>query len=217
MKNQDTLISEGEKLKKIRKELKLTQADFAEKIGSTQAAIAMVEKGQRAVSSSIKYQLLLKLGIDWDNDSSTAPDNKSNISKHSIGIPYYEAKVAAGGGVENINYPESKLLYFDKRWLENVLNVQPENLSIVQAEGDSMLPIIHNGDLLLVDNSKLNVVNNKVFVIRQDNFYRVKRLKKEIDGTLVILSDNHNYPPEITHQETTIIGQVIWNGSKENI
>ena len=42
-------------------------------------------------------------------------------------------------------------------------------------------------------------------------------LKKEIDGTIMILSNNPNYPPEIMKEETKIIGQVVWNGSRKDI
>ena len=200
----------------------MTQTEFAQELGVTQAIINMVENGKRAVSSNIKYNLLQKFGIDWNTpviDSSGFDKVLAAADKYkpSVGIPYYSAKVAAGGGFENVGYPENKVLYFDKRWLENELNLQPEHLSIVKAEGDSMIPNIQDGDLLMVDNSSLNIINNKTFVIYQNGLYRVKRLKKEIDGTVMILSNNPQYPPEVMKEETKIIGQVVWNGSKKDI
>jgi phage repressor protein C with HTH and peptisase S24 domain len=222
MNELETQEKEGQKLKTIRNNFGMTQTEFAKELETTQAAIAMIEKGQRAVNTTIKYKLLQKFSIDWEADilSGEALAKIVKISENhspSVGIPYYEAKVAAGGGYENVNYPDSKVLYFDKRWLENVLNVQPEHLSIVKAEGDSMYPCIKSGDLLMVDNSSINIINNKIFVIKQGDYYRVKRLKKEIDGAIKIISDNPIYPIETMDKETEIIGQVVWNGNKEVI
>lgn len=218
----EEMEKEGLKLKNIRKSFNMTQTEFAKELGVTQSIINMVEKGRRAVSSNIKYGLLQKFGIDWNNPVLTCGSFDKNFStsekyKPSVGIPYYSAKVAAGGGFENVGYPDSKVLFFDKRWLENELNLQPEHLSIVKAEGDSMIPNIQDGDLLMVDNSSLNIINNKTFVIYQNGLYRVKKLKKEIDGTIMILSNNPLYPPEIMKEETKIIGQVVWNGSRKDV
>ena len=114
-------------------------------------------------------------------------------------------------------YSEKDVIHFDKRWLQAVVGHNPENLSLIRAEGDSMIPDIQDGDLLMVDDSVKEVIPNKVFVIMQDNQYRVKKLKTEFNGEVLIISNNPVYPVEVMNKETAIIGQVVWNGSKESL
>ena len=57
-------ISEGKLLRNIRDELDLTQREFAQKFGSSQQIIAMIEKGQREVPKSI-IKALSNFGIDF--------------------------------------------------------------------------------------------------------------------------------------------------------
>ena len=80
-----------------------------------------------------------------------------------------------------------------------------------------MLPDIQDGDLLMVDDSFKEVIPNKVFVIKQDDKYRVKKLKTELNGDILIISNNPTYHVETMNTETEIIGQVVWNGSKESM
>ena len=51
----------------------------------------------------------------------------------------------------------------------------------------------------------------------QDSQFRVKKLKTEFNGDVLIISNNPVYPVEVMNKETTIIGQVVWNGSKESL
>ena len=68
------------------------------------------------------------------------------------------------------------------------------------------------------DNDSIKEIRpNKIFVIRQGDKLRVKRLKTELSGDTLILSDNPKYPVETMNKETEIIGQVVWNGNKELI
>lgn len=157
---------------------------------------------------------------DAERMASLQPQN--NI----VTIPFYNAKAAAGKGNSCPEYEECSFLYFDRRWIKNFLAAKPENLSIIQAQGDSMdsgweQPTdIKDGDLLMVDTSQ-TTGNNKVFVILVNNTdLRVKRLFK-MGENLHIVSNNPKYKEEVyspneSENEIKIIGRVIWNG-KENV
>lgn len=212
------MSTDKEKLKRFMAQYNLKQSQLANKINIKQQVISRLlnDDKQEEATAALKYGLLKYYQYDIESDSYINRTENSTYTE-TVAIPFYSAKAAAGKGYENVDYPEKDVLFFDRRWLENVLNVHPENLSIVQAEGDSMLPDIYNGDLLLVDNSIINIINNKTFVIRQENQLRVKKLKKELDGSIWIISNNPNYPAECMDKETIILGRVIWNGSKENV
>jgi len=69
----------------------------------------------------------------------------------------------------------------------------------------------------------ISLCNNKIFVFREDNDLRVKKLKWELSGTLSIISNNPSFQTEILEPDILaltnfeIIGKVIWNGSRENV
>ena len=200
------------------------QTSFAEKLGVSQAAIANIEGGKREVSKSILLKIKEIFDIDlisWRN----SPQAENTIqSGNIVPIPFYSAKAAAGLGETLPDYPEKDVIYFDIRWLKNILGVNPDNISIIQAKGDSMQSTptkendINDGDLLMVDESYKEPINNQIFVINLgNNDIVVKRINRHWDGQIKLESNNPKYPDIIPAKDATIIGKVVWNGSKENI
>lgn len=223
------MLNDGEKLKRIRETLKLSQAKLAEQLGVQQTVVAMVEKGSRKAASSLKLNLLKVFNIDFDNYNEKQQIlNINQPYSNAVPIPFYNVGASAGAGTWLMDEPEPETLYFDLRWLKNVLKVNPSHLNCIFASGDSMdsgftnANSIKDGDLLLVDTSNTSG-NNGIFVIRINNTeLRVKRLVKKLDGSLMIISDNPKYPEEIykpneSNYVVEVLGKVVWNGSKENV
>lgn len=210
------MSTDSERLRTLRKQLKLTQKQFAEKCGVHQQLIAMIENGTRRITPAFELGFLKHFGYDFKTEQQI-PKVQSLADSHSyiVPVPFYSAKAAAGAGVELPSYPEKDVIYFDKRLLQNVLGINQENAAFITAKGDSMLPIINDGDLLLVDSSVQDIINGKVFVVKDGNDLRVKRLKQEWNGDIYLISDNEKYPPEKVNHPINIIGRVVWNGTKE--
>ena len=225
------MSTQGKRFAEIRKNiLGMSQKVLADYLNVAQTTISEIEKDTK---QRIDPNMLKVLAEDFDIDISYLLIGKTNkqvsYNNNAIAIPFYNVPVAAGKGEAIQDNPDVSSIYFDKRWLENVLCVNPKGLFLVYAKGDSMdtgnnqTKDIHDGDLLLVDSNNKEG-NNKVFVIlenKQD--LRVKRLFKRLDGSLVISSDNSKYPQEVyspneaNDTEIEVIGRVVWNGSKETI
>ena len=228
MKEQTT---QAARFKYMREEvLNLTQAQLAKKLDTTQQIIAFIENGRKQkIDTDILYKLVTDylINTEWllfGTGDITKVDTEERIEyklskqdSNVIPIPYYEVKAAAGEGCENVDYPDKDVVYFDKRWLKAAIGRNPEHLSLIIADGDSMVPDIQSGDLLMVDDTIKEVIPNKVFVIKQDGKDRVKKLKRDINGDIYVVSNNPKYEAEPIDRETFIIGQVVWNGSKENV
>lgn len=92
------------------------------------------------------------------------------------------------------------------------LGVRAEALSIITAQGDSMMPTIADGDDLLVDRSDTRVSTpGGVYVARLDAGLVVKRLMVRADG-IHVLSDNPAYAAIIigpVSPSFSIIGRVV--------
>ena len=92
--------------------------------------------------------------------------------------------------------------------------IAPENALIVKVNGDSMTPTLNDNDLVVIDKN-FSLSLNGVYVIKDNiNGLRVKRLDKDKDGNLKVISDNKNYETQIytveeMQDETiTILGKV---------
>lgn len=221
------MVTQGDRFKEIREyNLKLSQKELADILNTSQATISAIETGaKQKIDTDILKTLVHGYNIDLSYLLLGTPS--SNRDDNCIPVPFYNIGIAAGSGKQLDDETEKEAMYFDKRWLKNVLGVDYKNLALVYASGDSMdsgfnLPNdIKDGDLLLVDTSQTEG-NNKTYVIRVNNQeLRVKQLVKKFDGTLHILSANSKYKDEVytPNNELTIevIGRVVWNGSKENI
>jgi len=85
--------------------------------------------------------------------------------------------------------------------------------SVINAYGDSMMPFIHDKDLLIVQHyENEQIKDNRIYVFRFDDNIFVKRLVLNINQ-LVIKSDNKDYQP-ITieldkNTDIQIIGQIV--------
>ena len=219
------------------KVLSKSQKEFAKILGIPLPKLIDIENNKKSITKQmvdflekeylVNHQWLLtgKGNITKIEEDEETLTKNNNIPTNITTVPFYSAKASAGAGETLPYYPEKDVIYFDKRWLKNVLGIRNErNLSIIQAKGNSMdggNNPIKDGDLLLVDCSVKE--GNNVFVIRQDDELRVKKIKWNFDGTAEIISNNSEYKTERVGEEITpyvdfeIIGKVVWNGSKENV
>lgn len=95
------------------------------------------------------------------------------------------------------------------------LGVAADRIEFVRAVGDAMEPTIQNGALVLVDRSTCEIVGDAIYVVSLDKEVRIKRVRKNIDGTISLISDNRDiYEPErLAHpaaERLRVQGRVCW-------
>lgn len=130
-------------------------------------------------------------------------------------VPRLEAELAAGPGAENGDETASEALAFRSDWLRR-MGVAPSNARLVKVRGDSMEPLLHDRDLVMIDRGRRSVQSGRVYAFVEGAEARVKRLDRPDRDTLVIRSDNPSYAAELKRgpelAAVTIIGQVVWSG-----
>lgn len=103
---------------------------------------------------------------------------------------------------------------FDNTWLRSVTRSGPDQLAMIRVAGDSMAPILADGDDILVDRGDHALrPRDGIFVLRRDDTLLVKRLAiHPATGTVSITSDNPAYPAwhDCPIDSIDIIGRVIW-------
>ena len=119
-----------------------------------------------------------------------------------------EAHAGAGGLVEDDrNGGEERI---DPRVVAR-LGVSPATLTMITAHGDSMEPLIHDGDALFVDMAVRRLSSRPgIFVIRLDGTLLVKRVAR-IGLEVQVTSDNPDTPAiaPVRADRVAVIGRVV--------
>jgi len=134
-------------------------------------------------------------------------------------VPRYDVKASAGGGTL---YEEQNLLgsiAFRREWLHKALHVNPADLLVVEASGDSMPGIADDGALLLLDRSEPAFRGDGAYVFVVDGLLLVKNLRLLLDGSLEVTStDEHQSTRDVIARKdldkVRIIGRVIWRAGR---
>lgn len=134
-------------------------------------------------------------------------------------VARYDAAGAAGNGTINLDGPPIDHLAFSKRWLEQN-GISAGDSILINVRGDSMEPSIYDGDLVMIDRRKTQIRSGRIYVFREGDSLRIKRLELIPDAAIILRSDNPKYPPEhrvgpaMNTVSLGLIGEVVWSGHK---
>lgn len=242
----------GQRLKEERERLRLSQVDFASLGGAKKHSQINYEADRTAPDTDYLAALRLH-GVDvvyvlTGERSAPAPDlvrkvheTYADVLAFSKGIaaqteaalaaisdqdyvpvPVHAAALAAGDGCENACDDVVGHLAFRRDWLRRI-GVSLTAVALARARGDSMLPSIHDGDMLLIDTAQDDAPFRvrepgdarpaTIYALRDELGDRVKRIERIAPGQLMLLSDNPAFAPEVkSDTDVTILGKVVWWG-----
>lgn len=224
-----------ERLKILRKKKSISLEDAGKAIGVSWQTVQQWENGKTApkrqrlddvanfYNVSINY-LLHGTEDQKINDisiQSLAQENVEYLS-NSVSIPILNASGSMGIGNEMTDQElVVEVLRVSKSWVDKTLGqiTGLENLSFIHAIGDSMMPTFNDGDILLVDSGVKHVSSDSVYVLSAHDRLFIKRVRRRLDGTFEISSDNPSVKTvDVLNgdHQVTIKGRVVWvwNGKK---
>lgn len=140
---------------------------------------------------------------------------RAELDEETVSIPVLNVRGSCGVNEAFTDMVEMvKLLRVAKKWLiEKVGNVNFRKLHIITAVGDSMSPTFADGDFVIVDTSKTEVFGDGIYCVQTGGGIFIKRVQRQLDGGVVLLSDNPLYKPmsvPVENIETmTVIGKCI--------
>ncbi len=70
------------------------------------------------------------------------------------------------------------------------LGLNPADLLVVRATGDSMAPTIPDGAPMLVDTADRALTDGCIYVFRTENDLLLRRIQRQPDGSLDLIADN---------------------------
>lgn len=100
---------------------------------------------------------------------------------------------------------------FSRSWLRHLTDSVPEMLYWAKGRGDSMEPAIGDGDVCLIDRTEVTPkFGDTYWAIAYGHTGMIKRLRPMPDGSVKILSNNQNVPPEVAYEgELHVFGRVV--------
>ncbi|MEE4539538.1 MAG: LexA family transcriptional regulator [Erythrobacter sp.] len=130
-----------------------------------------------------------------------------------VAIPRLDIGASAGPGAFPISESVADTLRFSRRWLGEQ-GLGDAQLSVITVEGDSMEPLLNDGDEILVD-TRARPFRDGIHVVRLGETLMVKRVARTGTGTFTLLSQNLAYLPiEVDAGECEIVGRVVWKGGR---
>ena len=136
------------------------------------------EKGKNKPFDSTVVEICQKLGIE----PPTINASKSSLSKSRPAeidgftmVPFLDVSLAAGDGAVTLDTEAQSHLAFQTQWLRSV--GVPVEMAVVRVTGESMTPLIYDGDVVLIDASQNDALNGRIYAIYHEDHLRIKRVK----------------------------------------
>lgn len=182
-------------------ELRLRQNSFATRIGSDVSNFSKYMNGRLPISESLVNRIVVNLGVSktWLTTGEGIPFPKnekpetvtvSTLHDHGTGTPVYDIDVTAGAMPREMMFADDRII-----GRINVPGMQPD-CKIVRISGDSMQPVINNGDYIAVREIRDTSVIywGQIYVVLLEDFRMVKYLRKHADpGKVILRSENPMY------------------------
>ena len=145
-----------------------------------------------------------------------------------VQVPRIDASLSAGLGFNNHSEAIVGSMAFRRDWLKRI-GVPPAAAVLATVSGESMMPTISPGDVLLIDTSDRRPISRTnrrvafdkrfrrpIYAFVDDEGARVKRVVGDGEGGYLLTSDNVEYPPQrVAKEQSTslaIVGRVAWWG-----
>ncbi len=192
-------------------------ADLAKAVGVSDNAIYkwVSGRGQPGMSSLVSLAKAAGVSVEWlatgqgstksllDQPRTPEASIFYSTPRHALALP------EAGAVLESSQVVD--YLHFHQNWFQRKFGLDAARVVLIETRGDSMAPTIDEGDLCLIDLADGRFKHDGLYALRDGDELAVKRLQREPDGSLMILSDNSAYQPiRVTAGEITILGRVIW-------
>lgn len=165
-------------------------------------------------------QLAARQGVslDWlasgEGAMQRAQDEELDNSIYAF-IPLYDARISQGYGAWNEGAKVLTQLAFTRHSLRRK-GLEPSQLAAVRVDGDSNEPVLSDGDTVMMDLRRNKLQGEAFYVIRLDHLLYAKRLQRQIDGGIQVLSANPAYSPMMVKPDQLdsleVIGRVVWAG-----
>lgn len=154
--------------------------------------------------------------IGKDANPSRYQLDEGNDENGAMPVDFMDAAGSCGGGAINFEAELRQPLLKEPAWFKRY-RITPQETLAVWADGDSMANFIVDGDIVIFNRARRTPRSGQIFLIEHPDGLRIKRLRREIDGTWVLESDNpdkRRYPDERIGPEDAhllnVVGEFVY-------
>lgn len=175
------------------------------------------KKSPRKLEEGDRRKLAQFFGVDESvlggaEEKSLAPVGKTPRT-HWVDVPRLALDASAGPGAAAGGEQPFGTLRFSQDWLRG-MGLNPADLTIIAVAGDSMHPVLNDGDEILVDRSR-RALRDGIHVVRVSDHLMVKRIDMGHPGRVRLKSENPAYDPmDLAPEDVAVIGRVVWKGGR---
>lgn len=193
----------------------MARAELARRSGVPYPTLAGLENGDQKESTRLPALAeALGVNIRWLQAGKGPRDIVDTGAAGWADVDGFAQGAALGDGTVPEEWSETHKLKFREASLRRK-GLKPQDLAVYYGSGDSMEPVIHDGDAIMFDRSDNRPKDDQLYVVRHDGHYFVKRLQK-IGSAWCLVSENRDDPrwrkPRMIaeHDDFEIIGRVVW-------
>lgn len=215
----------AERLQETLKQQYLTAKELAEKAKISNGAMSLILNGK---STDIKFSTALNIAKSLHCDPIwlmtgiksgrvNTYDDDDNVAEGMVSIPEYNVSFACGKDAAEASFEEehnSRPVWYHRSFFDN-LGINPKHCRRFVVSGDSMAPLINDGDTVLIDCTLgQKLIDGEIYGFWQaQNGLRVKRIYIPMGGGITIHSDNPRYEDEYYDDSEScnfrLIGRVL--------
>ncbi|MEX5342985.1 XRE family transcriptional regulator [Pseudomonas sp. I2] len=190
---------------------------FARDCGLSEGAIRSYLSGETYPTLDRLTQIANASGVDavWLAFGAMDTDVQDSSEDRYAYIPLYDARISQGHGAWLEGARILTMLAFTRHSLRRK-GLEPSQLAAVRVDGDSNEPVLSDGDTVMVDLSRNTLQGEAFYVIRLDDLLYAKRLQRQIDGGVDIISSNPAYATIKVRPDQMdsfhVVGRIVWAG-----
>lgn len=200
-----------DRIKYLMRELNYKQADFARVVDVDTSNLSKYLNGRLPMSESLLNRIVVNLGVNkqWLAEGTDLPFAKGTTppalhlpsvlmpagntpNTTGKGTPVYDIDVTAGAMPRSLMFADDQIM----GWIDLPELADATTSRIVKVSGDSMKPVICNGDYVaLREMTNMRYIYwGQIYVVLLDDFRMIKYVRKHPDPRLVTLrSANPDY------------------------
>lgn len=199
---------------------------FARAVGVVQPSLARWVRGEADPTRTnlIKIAEAGGVSLDWlalgvgDMEEKATPVVRQDLNLIASNDETFisiedcrDVRISAGSGGFNDDYQAFNTTKVEKAWLD-ARRLKADDCAMFLVSGDSMYPTLKDGEEIIVDRSKQELTEGKIFVLNHGGAMLVKKVQFTYDG-VELISDNKDYRPlklDINEANNLIvIGQLV--------
>jgi len=207
----------------LRAHLGDNQSKFADRLEVPQSYVSKWENQGKEPATRSMARMAALAGVsveqfmdeEWSADDigiiRQVPVDQSDDGGDEVDIQQWDVAYGMGGGTY-LDLPVTGETHkFSRSWLRQFTHAPPNQIFLATGTGDSMMPTILDADIVIVDTSQREVrLADKIWAAAYGQTGIIKRLRPMPDGSVKILSDNPNVPPETAYDgELSVVGRVV--------